>query len=153
MAVQGTLARNPLRWQGKGMQLQVNGPAYPEYEVQDPRSIPRRDLVSKSSPDVARSQLSIQFDALATATPLLVTENSPFGSGFIGWGLVPGLHSELENCPFVANLFPCLLTGIATTIAILAASGGGKILAGNGLLPHATCDDGTPMTLVLDQRT
>ncbi len=40
--------------------------------------------------------LAIELDAFAQAQPLLVTEASPFGSGFIGWGLLPGLAAEGE---------------------------------------------------------
>ena len=42
------------------------------------------------------SQLSINFLAEAIATPLFVTEDSLFGSGFIGWGLIPGLQVKGE---------------------------------------------------------
>ncbi|UWU46354.1 hypothetical protein [Limnospira platensis] len=70
------ISPEPVHWQGQGMELQVNG-TQTRLEVQD-----------------QRSQLFIELAATATATPLLVTENSPFGSGFIGWGLVPGLTGE-----------------------------------------------------------
>lgn len=38
--------------------------------------------------------LQLGLHAAAAATPLLVTEGAPFGSGFIGWGLLPELHAE-----------------------------------------------------------
>jgi hypothetical protein len=121
-------------------------------EVQDPRSIPRRDLVSKSSPDVARSQLSIQFDALATATPILVTENSPFGSGFIGWGLVPGLHisGELSVC---GQSFPMSPHWYCYHDRNFGRFRWGEDIGWEWFVAYVICDDGTPMTLVLDQRT
>lgn len=74
--------RNPLQLQGNGMQLIING-RNSVIEVQD-----------------ERTQLSLRCQAEAEATPLLVTEDSPFGSGFIGWGLVPGLKviGELSVC-------------------------------------------------------
>ncbi|MGK7939057.1 MAG: hypothetical protein AB4062_02640 [Crocosphaera sp.] len=55
-----------------------------------------------------RSQLAINFRGEAKATPLLVTENSPFGSEFIGWGLVPGLQvsGELSICNHSFNISP-----------------------------------------------
>lgn len=44
--------------------------------------------------------LGIALHARPDATPLLVTEGSAFGSGFIGWGLLPGLlaRGELWAC-------------------------------------------------------
>lgn len=38
--------------------------------------------------------LQLGLHAAPAATPLLVTEGAPFGSGFIGWGLLPGMHAE-----------------------------------------------------------
>lgn len=38
--------------------------------------------------------LQLELHATPTAAPLLVTEGAPFGSGFIGWGLLPGMHAE-----------------------------------------------------------
>lgn len=54
----------------------------------------------------SHSQLAINFQGEAKATPLLVTENSPFGSGFIGWGLVPGLqvNGEFSICNHSFNI-------------------------------------------------
>ena len=44
--------------------------------------------------------LAIEFQARPDATPLLVTEGSSFGSGFIGWGLMPRLlvSGKLRVC-------------------------------------------------------
>lgn len=79
---QDMVRRNPLRLYGKGIHLEING-KHSAVEVRD-----------------ERAQLSIRFQAEAEAMPLLVTEDSPFGSGFIGWGLVPGLQvmGELSVC-------------------------------------------------------
>lgn len=73
---------SPLLVQGKGFHLEING-KNAAVQVQDDRA-----------------QLSIRFQTEAEATPLLVTEDSPFGSGYIGWGLVPGLQvvGELSVC-------------------------------------------------------
>ena len=130
----GNISRKPLRWQGKGMQLQING-YYTQGEVQD-----------------ARSQLSIQFDAYATATPILVTENSPFGSGFIGWGLVPGLQvsGELSVC---GQSFPISPHWYCYHDRNFGRFRWGEDIGWEWFVAYVICDDGTPMTLVLDQRT
>ncbi|HBK23227.1 MAG TPA: hypothetical protein DDZ60_12170 [Planktothrix sp. UBA10369] len=64
----------PLEIQAKGVHLKING-EQSKIQVWD-----------------ERSQLSINFKTQAKATPLLVTEDAQFGSGFIGWGLIPGLE-------------------------------------------------------------
>lgn len=64
----------PLEIQAKGVHLQIQG-EQSKIQVQD-----------------KRSQLSIEFQTQVKATPLLVTEDAKFGSGFIGWGLIPGLE-------------------------------------------------------------
>lgn len=38
--------------------------------------------------------LTVDFHGRTTATPVVIPELSPFGSGFIGWGLVPGVEVE-----------------------------------------------------------
>jgi hypothetical protein len=38
--------------------------------------------------------LQLSLHALPASTPLLVTEGAPFGSGFIGWGLLPQMRAE-----------------------------------------------------------
>jgi hypothetical protein len=38
-----------------------------------------------------RTGIGIVFDGIASATPVLAPEAAPFGSGFIGWGFVPGV--------------------------------------------------------------
>jgi hypothetical protein len=37
----------------------------------------------------ARAQLALAIDVQPASEPLMVTAGSPFGSGFIGWGIVP----------------------------------------------------------------
>jgi hypothetical protein len=39
-------------------------------------------------------ELQLGLHATPASTPLLVTDGAPFGSGFIGWGLLPQLHAE-----------------------------------------------------------
>jgi hypothetical protein len=41
--------------------------------------------------DAGTEGIGLVLEARPEAAPLLVTEGAPFGSGFIGWGLVPGL--------------------------------------------------------------
>jgi hypothetical protein len=38
--------------------------------------------------------LHLMLHAAPASTPLLVTDGAPFGSGFIGWGLLPQLRAE-----------------------------------------------------------
>ncbi|HSI61357.1 MAG TPA: hypothetical protein VLA16_27610, partial [Ideonella sp.] len=40
------------------------------------------------------STIEVELQARPDATPLLVTEASPFGSGFIGWGVMPRLRAQ-----------------------------------------------------------
>jgi hypothetical protein len=76
------------------------------------RSVPWLDAMVQARPLLVRSEelelrfeqqifvlrlhprgldLAIEFQARPDGTPLLVTEGSSFGSGFIGWGLMPRL--------------------------------------------------------------
>jgi hypothetical protein len=41
-----------------------------------------------------RPAVALQLRARPAAAPLFVAEASPFGSGYIGWGLVPGLEAS-----------------------------------------------------------
>jgi hypothetical protein len=84
--------------------------------------------------------------------PLLVTENSPFGSGFIGWGLVPGLQvtGELSVCGQSFIISPDWYCYHDRNFGRFCW---GEDIGWEWFVAHATCDDGTPITLVLDQRS
>ena len=129
-----TIRQQPLRWKGKGMQLEING-TQTQVFVHD-----------------RRSQLSIQFDAQATATPILVTETSPFGSGFIGWGLVPGLQvtGKLLVCGQSFQISPDWFCYHDRNFGRFRW---GEDIGWEWFVAYATCEDGTPITLVLDQFT
>lgn len=96
--------------------------------------------------------LRLNLVARPAATPLLVTEGAPFGSGYIGWGILPLLQAEGE-------------------IAACGASGQidgswfcyhdhnfgrfrwGEDFGWEWLVAHAVGEDGEPMTVIVDWRT
>ena len=128
------VSQEPLLWQGKGIQLQVNG-TQTLVDVRD-----------------GRSQLSIQFEAEAIANPLLVTENSPFGNGFIGWGLLPGLQAtgQLSIC---GQSLPISTNWFCYHDRNFGRFRWGEDIGWEWFVTHAICEDGTPIVLVLDKRT
>lgn len=128
------ISPEPVHWQGQGMELQVNG-TQTRLEVQD-----------------RRSQLFIELAATATATPLLVTENSPFGSGFIGWGLVPGLQVR-GNLSVGGRSFPIHPNWFCYHDRNFGRFRWGEDIGWEWFVAFGTCEDGTSITLVLDRRT
>ncbi|MFB2922855.1 hypothetical protein [Aerosakkonema funiforme] len=126
--------RNPLRIQGNGILLQVDG-KHSILQVQD-----------------ERMQLSIRCQGEAQATPLLVTEDSPFGSGFIGWGLVPGLQVTGELSVGGQN-FSIDRNWFTYHDRNFGRFRWGEDIGWEWFVAFATCDDGRQITLVLDQRT
>lgn len=126
--------RNPLRLVGEGTLLEING-KHSILEVRD-----------------ERMQLSIRCQAEAQATPLLVTENSAFGSGFIGWGLVPGLRvmGELSVGGQSFSIDPSWFSYHDRNFGRFRW---GEDIGWEWFVAFATCDDGRQITLVLDQRT
>ncbi|BAZ32342.1 hypothetical protein NIES4074_48440 [Cylindrospermum sp. NIES-4074] len=126
--------QNSLRILGNGLQLEING-KHSTLEVRD-----------------ERMQLSIRFQGEAQATPILVTEDSPFGSGFIGWGLVPGLQvmGELsigrQNFSIEQNWF-------SYHDRNFGRFRWGEDIGWEWFVAFATCNDGRQITFVLDQRT
>lgn len=126
--------RNPLRLQANGVLLSIDG-KHSTLEVQD-----------------QRMQLSIRCQAEAEAMPLLVTEDSPFGSGFIGWGLVPGLQVMGELSVGGRN-FSIDREWFAYHDRNFGRFRWGEDIGWEWFVAFAICDDGRQMTLVLDQRT
>lgn len=124
----------PLLLQGKGFYLEING-KNALVQVQD-----------------ARSQLSIRFQTEAQATPLLVTEDSPFGSGFIGWGLVPGLQvtGELSVC---GQNFSINHNWFCYHDRNFGRFRWGEDIGWEWLVAAGKSDDGSNLTFVLDWRT
>lgn len=104
----------PLEIQVKGVHLQINGEQSKIRVFDEP------------------SQLSIDFKTQAKATPLLVTEDAQFGSGFIGWGLIPGLEvvGELDVGETKFNLNS---DWFCYHDRNFGDSDGERILVGNGL--------------------
>jgi hypothetical protein len=126
--------RNPLRIQGNGVLLELDG-KHSMLQVQD-----------------ERAQLSILCQGEAQAMPLLVTEDSPFGSGFIGWGLVPGLQVMGELSVGEQN-FSIDRDWFVYHDHNFGRFRWGEDIAWEWFVAFATCDDGRQITLVLDQRT
>ncbi|HAX90537.1 MAG TPA: hypothetical protein DCY91_30915 [Cyanobacteria bacterium UBA11370] len=131
---QGMVSRNPLRLQGKGIHLEING-KNSFLEVYD-----------------ERAQLSIRFRGEVEATPLLVTEDSPFGSGFIGWGLIPGLQvvGELSVCGQSCTINKDWFCYHDRNFGRFRW---GEDIGWEWFVACVTTDDGRQMTLVLDRRT
>jgi hypothetical protein len=126
--------RYPLRLSGNNVLLEING-KYSRVEVQD-----------------ERMQLAIRFQGEAQATPLLVTEDSPFGSGFIGWGLVPGLQVMGELSVGGRN-FDIDRSWFSYHDRNFGRFRWGEDIGWEWFVAFATCDDGRQITLALDQRT
>jgi hypothetical protein len=139
---QDMVQRNPLRcaaqhaaaWQGKGFHLEING-KHSAVEVRD-----------------ERAQLSIRFQGEAEAMPLLVTEDSPFGSGFIGWGLVPGLQVRGE-LSIGGQRFNIDQDWFCYHDRNFGRFRWGEDIGWEWLVVFATCNDGRNITLILDKRT
>ena len=126
--------RFPLRLQGKGMSLDIDGNNF---------AVEARD---------DRAQLYVRFQGQAEATPLLVTEDSPFGSGFIGWGLVPGLRlaGELVVCGQSFNINSDWFCYHDRNFGRFRW---GEDIGWEWFVAFAKCEDGRELTFVLDLRT
>jgi hypothetical protein len=126
--------RFPLHLQGKGMSLDIDGNNF-AVEVRDDRA-----------------QLYVRFQAQAEATALLVTEDSPFGSGFIGWGLVPGLRvaGELSVCGQSFNINSDWFCYHDRNFGRFRW---GEDIGWEWFVAVAKCEDGRELTFVLDLRT
>lgn len=130
----GMVSREPLRLQGRSVSLEIDG-RQSRVEVEDDGS-----------------GLAIAFEAEAAATPLLVTEDSPFGSGFIGWGLVPGLRVAGEFS--VGDVkFPIHRDWFCYHDRNFGRFRWGEDIGWEWFVAFAVCDDGRTLTLVLDRRT
>jgi hypothetical protein len=129
------ISRELLHFQGQGINLEINGKN---------ALIAVRDEGSRS--------ISINFQAIAQATPLLVTEDSPFGSGFIGWGLVPGLEVRGELL-IGEQSFTIDKNWFCYHDRNFGRFRWGEDIGWEWLVVFTQCEDGTPVTLVLDQRT
>ena len=128
------IQRTPFFIQGKQINLNIEG-KYCSVAVED-----------------TRSQLSINFRGEAEAEPLLVTEDSPFGSGFIGWGLVPGLQvtGELSVCQQTFNVDHNWFCYHDRNFGRFRW---GEDIGWEWFVAFLTDDRGRKFTLVLDKRT
>ena len=124
----------PLRVQGEGILLEING-KHSILEVRD-----------------EKMQLSIRFQGEAIASPLLVTEEEPFGSGFIGWGLVPGLQLTGELSIGRQN-FSIDSDWFSYHDRNFGRFRWGEDIGWEWFVAFVTCDDGRQIALILDQRT
>lgn len=130
----GMVNREPLRLRGRGVSLEIDGKQL-RVAVQD-----------------QRAGLAIAFEAESEATPLLVTEDSTFGSGFIGWGLVPGLRVAGELSVGEESF------GIDRNWFCYHDHNFGRFRWGEDIgwewfVAFVTCTNGRTLTLVLDRRT
>ncbi|MDY6806541.1 MAG: hypothetical protein SXA11_22410 [Cyanobacteriota bacterium] len=128
------VSREPLRLRGRGVSLEIDG----------------RQLQLAARDEGAG--LAIAFEAEAEATPLLVTEDSPFGSGFIGWGLVPGLRVAGELSVGGAS-FPIHRDWFCYHDRNFGRFRWGEDIGWEWFAAFVTCTDGRTLTLVLDRRT
>jgi hypothetical protein len=126
--------RVPVQVSGRGVELRIDG---------------RSSLLQM---DDERAQLRLGLQAEAPVVPLLVTESAPFGSGFIGWGLIPGLRAcgELWACgrrrPIGAGWF-CYHDHNFGRFRW------GEDIGWEWLVASAVTSEGRTLTLVLDRRT
>lgn len=99
-----------------------------------------------------RSGIELDLQARPTAAPLLVTEAAPFGSGHIGWGLVPGL----------ATVGELKVSGVSHSIDQrwfcyqdhnFGRFRWGEDIGWEWLVAHGRSSAGGSLTLVLDIRT
>lgn len=96
--------------------------------------------------------LGLALEVRPDATPMLVTEGSPFGSGFIGWGLVPRcrVHGELWACGRQAAVD-------AQWFCYQDHNFGrfrwGEDFGWEWMVAHARVPDGPELTVVVDLRT
>jgi hypothetical protein len=99
-----------------------------------------------------RLDLALQLHARADSTPLLVTEESPFGSGHIGWGLVPRLSvdGELRACGQRVAISDDWFCYQDHNFGRFAWGGD---FGWEWLVAHAAVPDGRAFTVVIDLRT
>lgn len=130
----GMVTRKPLQLQGRGVSLEIDG------------------KLSRVTVRDDSAGLAIAFTAEAEATPLLVTEDSPFGSGFIGWGLVPGLRVAGELSVGNQSL-PIHRDWFCYHDRNFGRFRWGEDIGWEWFVAFVTCTDGRTLTLVLDRRT
>lgn len=128
------VSREPLRLQGRGVSLAIDG-RQSQVAVQD-----------------EASELALTFAAQVEATPLLVTEDSPFGSGFIGWGLIPGLRIAGE-LSVAGERFAIDRDWFCYHDRNFGRFRWGEDIGWEWFVAFVTCTDGRTLTLVLDRRT
>ncbi|MDY6783562.1 MAG: hypothetical protein SW833_13630 [Cyanobacteriota bacterium] len=130
----GMVSRAPLQLRGRGVSVDIEGS----------RS---RVVVGDS-----KTGVTVAFEAEAIATPLLVAEDAPFGSGFIGWGLVPGLRVAGELSVAGAH-FPIHQDWFCYHDRNFGRFRWGEDIGWEWFVAFVTCTDGRTLTLVLDRRT
>lgn len=128
------VCRTPLRLAGKGISLEING------------------INSVVSVQDERAQLALNFQGEAEAMPLMVTEDAPFGSGFIGWGLVPGIKvlGELSVC---GQSFPIHHDWFCYHDRNFGRFRWGEDIGWEWFVAYVRDKEGRTFTLVLDKRT
>lgn len=102
--------------------------------------------------DAGTEGIRLVLEAHPKATPLLVTDGAPFGSGFIGWGLVPGLAvaGELRICE---ELYAINERWFCYQDHNFGRFRWGEDFGWEWLTAHACSSTGASVTLVVDWRT
>jgi hypothetical protein len=98
------------------------------------------------------AELALELQARPDATPLLVTEGSPFGSGFIGWGLMPRLavSGSLAVCGRTVAIDPGWFCYQDHNFGRFHW---GEDFGWEWIVAHVQPDAGEPITVVVDLRT
>ena len=103
---------------------------------------------------IAPLDLDLQLEVVArpAATPLLVTEGAPFGSGYIGWGILPVLQAEgrIAACGSSASIDGGCFCYHDHIFGLFRW---GEDFGWEWLVAHATVEGEAPLTVVVDWRT
>lgn len=96
--------------------------------------------------------LRLELAAAPASTPLLVTEGAPFGSGFIGWGLLPGVRAAGRLCA-CGEAVPIDAGWFVYHDRNYGRFRWGEDVGWEWMVAHARTDDGPALTVVVDWRT
>lgn len=97
-------------------------------------------------------ELQLNLVARPTATPLLVSEGAPFGSGYFGWGIMPVLQAEGEIAA-CGRSEPIDSSWFCYHDHNFGRFRWGEDFGWEWLVAHAVGDGGEPMTVIADWRT
>jgi hypothetical protein len=103
---------------------------------------------------IAPRDLDLRLDLVArpTATPLLVSDGAPFGSGYFGWGILPVLQAEGEISA-CGRSDPIDSSWFCYHDHNFGRFRWGEDFGWEWLVAHAVGEGGEPMTFIADWRT